>query len=53
LLSLFGLFLLNGVFHQLIDSAEEEECKEAILAYYLTFPKHHCQSESLTFANKT
>lgn len=23
-----------GVFHQLIDAAEEEECKEAILAYY-------------------
>lgn len=23
-----------GVFHHLIDSAEEEECKEAILAYY-------------------
>lgn len=25
----------SGVFHHLIDSAEEEECKEAILAYYL------------------
>jgi hypothetical protein len=24
----------SGVFHNLIDSAEEEECKEAILAYY-------------------
>ncbi|MFK8067198.1 MAG: TMEM143 family protein [Gammaproteobacteria bacterium] len=24
----------TGVFHQLIDAAEEEECKEAILAYY-------------------
>ncbi|WP_299082531.1 TMEM143 family protein [uncultured Paraglaciecola sp.] len=24
-----------GVFHHLVDSAEEEECKEAILAYYL------------------
>jgi hypothetical protein len=24
----------SGVFHHLIDSAEEEECKEAILAYY-------------------
>ena len=23
-----------GVFHRLIDTAEEEECKEAILAYY-------------------
>lgn len=24
-----------GVFHRLIDSAEEEECKEAIIAYYV------------------
>ncbi len=24
----------SGVFHHLIDSAEEEECKETILAYY-------------------
>lgn len=24
----------SGVFHNIIDSAEEEECKEAILAYY-------------------
>ncbi|MDU0353563.1 TMEM143 family protein [Paraglaciecola aquimarina] len=24
----------SGVFHHLIDSAEEEECKESILAYY-------------------
>jgi hypothetical protein len=24
----------SGVFHHLVDSAEEEECKEAILAYY-------------------
>ncbi len=24
----------TGVFHRLIDAAEEEECKEAILAYY-------------------
>ncbi len=24
-----------GVFHRLIDAAEEEECKEAIMAYYL------------------
>lgn len=24
----------SGVFHHLIDAAEEEECKEAILAYY-------------------
>jgi hypothetical protein len=23
-----------GVFHRLIDAAEEEECKEAMLAYY-------------------
>jgi hypothetical protein len=34
----------SGVFHHLIDSAEEEECKEAILAYYfLTI-----QSEAMT-----
>ncbi|MBF7073383.1 DUF3754 domain-containing protein [Glaciecola sp. MH2013] len=24
-----------GVFHRLVDAAEEEECKEAILAYYI------------------
>jgi len=24
----------TGVFHHLIDSAEEEECKEAVLGYY-------------------
>ncbi len=32
-----------GVFHRLIDDAEEEECKEAILAYYflLTRPEIH------------
>lgn len=31
----------SGVFHHLIDAAEEEECKEAILAYYflLVSPK--------------
>lgn len=35
-----------GVFHRLIDNAEEEECKEAILAYYflLTRPEIHGQS---------
>ncbi|WP_133467995.1 TMEM143 family protein [Paraglaciecola marina] len=26
-----------GVFHHLIDAAEEEECKEAILAYYFLY----------------
>ncbi|WP_158965827.1 TMEM143 family protein [Paraglaciecola sp. L3A3] len=29
----------SGVFHHLIDSAEEEECKEAILAYYFLLTK--------------
>lgn len=29
-----------GVFHHLIDSAEEEECKEAILAYYFLLIKN-------------
>jgi len=33
-----------GVFHHLIDSAEEEECKEAILAYYFLL----VSSEALT-----
>lgn len=26
-----------GVFHRLIDAAEEEECKEAMMAYYVLF----------------
>jgi arsenate reductase-like glutaredoxin family protein len=26
-----------GVFHHLLDSAEEEECKEAILAYFFLY----------------
>jgi hypothetical protein len=30
----------SGVFHHLIDSAEEEECKEAILAYYFLLIKN-------------
>jgi len=32
-----------GVFHRLIDDAEEEECKEAIVAYYflLTRPEEN------------
>jgi hypothetical protein len=34
----------SGVFHHLIDSAEEEECKEAILAYYFLV----IQGESMT-----
>ncbi|WJG11256.1 TMEM143 family protein [Aliiglaciecola sp. LCG003] len=29
-----------GVFHHLIDAAEEEECKEAILAYYFLLTSH-------------
>jgi hypothetical protein len=28
-----------GVFHRLIDEAEEEECKEAFLAYYFLLVK--------------
>jgi len=40
-----------GVFHRLIDEAEEEECKEAILAYYflLTSPRR-LQEEQLDTA---
>jgi len=34
----------TGVFHYLINSAEEEECKEAILAYYFL----HTSNDSLT-----
>jgi hypothetical protein len=34
----------SGVFHHLIDSAEEEECKEAILAYYFLL----IQGDSMT-----
>jgi hypothetical protein len=37
-----------GVFHHLVDSAEEEECKEAILAYYfLLTSKNPITSEQL------
>lgn len=38
-----------GVFHRLIDDAEEEECKEAILAYYflLTTDDRVATTESL------
>lgn len=39
-----------GVFHRLIDEAEEEECKEAILAYYFLLtspiPLHEEQLDS-------
>jgi hypothetical protein len=34
-----------GVFHRLIDDAEEEECKEAILAYYFLLTKPDIGSE--------
>ena len=38
----------SGVFHHLIDSAEEEECKEAILAYYfLVVQQNSMTSEQL------
>jgi hypothetical protein len=30
-----------GVFHRLLDDAEEEECKEAILAYYAVLHAEH------------
>ena len=35
-----------GVFHRLIDDAEEEECKEAILAYYFLLTQPTLNSES-------
>ena len=38
----------SGVFHHLIDSAEEEECKEVILAYYfLLVSKDPMSSEQI------
>jgi hypothetical protein len=37
-----------GVFHRLLDDAEEEECKEAILAYYaLLRTKHPLSTDEL------
>ncbi len=36
-----------GVFHRLIDEAEEEECKEAILAYYFLLTRDSIQGQSL------
>ncbi|MFT2089579.1 TMEM143 family protein [Paraglaciecola sp. 2405UD69-4] len=36
-----------GVFHHLIDAAEEEECKEAILAYYFLIIEGPMSSEQL------
>jgi hypothetical protein len=37
-----------GVFHHLLDSAEEEECKEAILAYFfLLIGKDSCTATDL------
>jgi hypothetical protein len=35
-----------GVFHRLIDDAEEEECKEAILAYYFLLTQPTLNSPS-------
>lgn len=34
-----------GVFHRLVDDAEEEECKEAILAYYFLM-RHGAESDT-------
>ena len=36
-----------GVFHRLVDDAEEEECKEAILAYYFLLTRKEIRSQSL------
>ena len=36
-----------GVFHRLVDDAEEEECKEAILAYYFLLTRPSIKSASL------
>lgn len=35
-----------GVFHRLIDDAEEEECKEAILAYYFLLTEGEASDET-------
>lgn len=35
-----------GVFHRLIDDAEEEECKEAILAYYFLLTQGAAKDEA-------
>lgn len=40
-----------GVFHRLIDDAEEEECKEAIVAYY--FLSVHPALESASQLDET
>lgn len=43
-----------GVFHRLIDAAEEEECKEAIMAYYLLLVTNkEMDSEALDQAVET
>jgi len=34
-----------GVFHHLVDDAEEEECKEAMLAYYFLLTEEHGHTE--------
>ncbi len=36
-----------GVFHRLVDDAEEEECKEAILAYYFLLTRPSIKSPAL------
>ena len=36
-----------GVFHRLVDDAEEEECKEAILAYYFLLTRSSIQGAAL------
>lgn len=36
-----------GVFHRLVDDAEEEECKEAMIAYYFLLTRKEIRSTSL------
>jgi len=36
-----------GVFHRLVDDAEEEECKEAILAYYFLLTRSAIKGAAL------
>jgi hypothetical protein len=36
-----------GVFHRLVDDAEEEECKEAIIAYYFLLTRREIRSAPL------
>lgn len=36
-----------GVFHRLVDDAEEEECKEAIIAYYFLLTRKQIRTTSM------